>query len=229
MPNELLLIIFLLLLGWTNLVALKLWRGYLIVLIAVYTIIMNIFVIKQFDVFGLAVTGWNALYGATFLATDLISEHHGKKEAYKSIFVGFMAAIIFVVSLQFLLWFQPNDYDFAHESMLTLFSVTPRILFWSLLAFVVAQALDIYLFNAIKTWTKGKYLFLRNNWSTLISQAIDTLIFTFVWLTTIWSFEGIIEKDIFWQVFLTTYAIKVLIAFLDTPFMYLSKKVLKSS
>jgi uncharacterized integral membrane protein (TIGR00697 family) len=229
MPNEVLLIVFFLLLGGTNLVALKLWRGYLIVLIAVYTIIMNIFVIKQFDVFWLAITWWNALYGATFLATDLISEHHGKKEAYKSIFVGFMAAIIFVVSLQFLLWFQPNDFDFAHDSMLNLFSLTPRILLWSLLAFVVAQSIDVYLFNAIKTWTKWKYLFLRNSWSTLISQAIDTLIFTFIWLTTIWSFEWVIGLDIFWEVFLTTYAIKVLIAFLDTPFMYLSKKVLKGS
>lgn len=227
MPNEVLLILFFVFLSVVMLGAFRLGRWYVFVLIAVFTVLMNIFVVKQFDVFGLAITWWNALYGAIFLGTDLIAEHYGRKEAYKAIFVGFMSMLLFVICTQFFLWFSPNDYDFAHESMAALFTLAPRILLWSMLAYIIAQSIDIYLFDAIKKWTKGKYLFLRNNGSTFISQAVDTLIFTFIGLTTIWSFEWVIWLDIFWQVFLTTYIIKVLIAFIDTPFLYLSHRIKK--
>ena len=227
MPNELLLLVFFIMLAITNLVAFRYGKMYLFILIAVYTLLMNIFVLKSFDVFGLAITGGNALYGAIFLATDLLAEHHGKKEAMKSVIIGFISMLIFVVAMQFLLAFTPNDFDFAQESLSTLFSLAPRILFGSLLAFIIAQSLDIYLFEKIKAFTKGKYLFLRNNGSTLISQALDTLIFTFVGLTTFAGFEGVIGLDIFWEVAIVTYIIKVLVALLDTPFMYLSYKVKK--
>lgn len=227
MPNELLLFIFFVFLSLTVLAAFRLGRWYVFVLIAVFTVLMNIFVVKQFDVFGLVITWGNALYGAIFLWTDLLAEHYGKKEAFKAVFVWFMAMLLFVICTQFFLWFQAHEQDFAHESMSTLFSLAPRILLGSMLAFLVAQIIDIYLFDTIKKWTKGKYLFLRNNGSTFISQAIDTFIFTFVGLTTIWGFQGVISWDIFWTVFFTTYIIKIVIALIDTPFLYLSYKIKK--
>lgn len=196
-------------------------------LIVVYTLLMNIFVTKQFDAFGLMLTGWNALYGATFLLTDLLSEHYGKKTAYKAVMLWFLTMILFVFCTQALLLFTPNDFDFAHDSIATLFSITPRILLWSMLAFFIAQHLDIFLYNKIKKATKDKYLFLRNNGSTLISQLVDTFIFTLVWLTTIGSIEWIIPSEIFWEVFLATYAIKVIISLIDTPFMYMAKYIKK--
>lgn len=86
----------------------------------------------------------------------------------------------------------------------------------------------MYIFmKKIKVLTKWKYLFLRNNWSTIISQAVDTLIFTFVWLTTIWNFKWIIEIDYFWQIVFATYIIKLIVALIDTPFIYLSHKFKK--
>ena len=85
MPNELLLIVFFITLATTTLVAFRYGKAYLFALIAVYTLLMNIFVLKQFDVFGLAITGGNALYGATFLATDMLAEHYGKKQALRAV------------------------------------------------------------------------------------------------------------------------------------------------
>lgn len=225
--NELLFIGFALLLMLINLYAFKKGVVYMYILIAVYTLMMNVFVVKQFNLFGLAVTGGNALYGAIFLLTDLLTEHHGEKKAVKSVKIGFGVMLLFVLFTQVLLFFEPNSYDYANDSIHTLFSVTPRILVGSLLAFFVAQRLDIFLYQKIKTVTKGKFLFLRNNGSTMISQLVDTLIFTSVGLTAFefLPFEGIIPTDIFWENVLFTYIIKVVVAGIDTPFLYLSYRI----
>jgi hypothetical protein len=227
--NEVIFIAFTLFLISLNLVAFRLGKTYMFILIAIYSVIMNIFVTKQFTLFGLEVTGGNALYGAIFLLTDLLSEHFSKKDALRSVAAGFLSVLVFVVATQVLLAFTPNEYDFAQESITTLFSVTPRILIGSLIAYAIAQTIDVYLYDKIRKFTKEKYIFLRNNGSTLVSQLIDSIIFTAVGLTTFTSLglEGIIDASIFWQVTLATYAIKVVVALIDTPFIYLSYKIKK--
>jgi queuosine precursor transporter len=227
--NEILFLGFSAFLLGLGLTAFRFGKMYIFILIAVYSILMNIFVLKQFTLFGFVVTGGNALYGSMFLLTDILSEHYGKKEAFKAVIVGFLTSAVFVVATQVLLAFGPNAFDFAHPSLETLFSVTPRILLGSMLAYAIAQSFDVWAFTKIKQWTGDKFLFLRNNGSTLISQAIDTLIFTAVGLTTFsWlPFEGVISTEIFWSVAIATYIIKVVVAFIDTPFLYLSYWVKK--
>lgn len=222
MPNELILIVFFFILAFFNLLAFKHWKEYMFVLIALYAVIMNIFVIKQFDLFWFALTWWNALYWASFLMTDLFSEHYWKKEAQKSVLIWFFAMLLFVISTQFLILFSPNEFDFAHGAIKTLFSISPRILFASLLAYFFSQNLNVYLYTKIKKWTKWKYLFLRNNLATMLSQFVDTLIFTFIGLTSIWQIEWVISISNFWEIFVATYIIKLIIAFIDTPFIYFS-------
>ncbi len=228
--NELLFLCFSVFLLALGLTAFRFGKMYIFVLIAVYSILMNIFVLKQFTLFGMVVTGGNALYGAVFLLTDILSEHYGKKEAFKAVIVGFLTSAVFVVATQVLLAFGPNEFDFAHPSLATLFTVTPRILMGSMLAYAIAQSFDVWAFDRILKWTGRKYLFLRNNGSTLVSQLIDTLIFTAVGLTTFsWlPFEGVITTEVFWSVAIATYIIKVIVAFLDTPFLYLTYWVKKS-
>lgn len=222
MPNELILFAFFFILSSINLIAYRYWKEYMYILIALYAVIMNIFVTKQFNLFWLAVTWGNALYWASFLLTDILSEHYWKKEAHKSVMIWFIAMILFVISTQFLILFTPNEFDFANDSIITLFSITPRILFGSLIAYFIAQHLDVFLYDKIKKLTKWKYLFLRNNVSTMIAQAVDTIIFTFVWLTTVWWIQWIIDLSNFWEICIATYLIKFIIALLDTPFIYLS-------
>jgi len=222
--NEILFISLMLFVMVMNLLAFRLGKSYMFILIALYSLLMNIFVVKQFTLFGMAITGGNAMYGAIFLITDLLTEHYGEKEAFKSVWVGFISMLFFVVITQFIIAFAPNEFDFANEALITLFSVIPRILLGSFLAYLIAQNLDIYLFNKIKVLTKGRFLFLRNNGSTMISQFVDSVIFTSIGLTT-FSFlpiEGIIPSSIFWEVTLLTYFIKVVVAIVDTPFIYLS-------
>jgi len=229
--NELIFIGFSLLLMSLNLFALRGGKYYLMLLIVVYTITMNIFVVKQFNLFGLAVTGGNALYGALFLCTDLLSEHFGAKEARRSVYLGFFSMIAFVVLMQVLLLFQVNEYDYAQEALRTLFGITPRIVIGSLLAYFVAQNIDVFLYEWLKRKTGGRHLWLRNNGSTMISQLLDTLIFTSVGLTafSFLPFEGVIPTEIFWQNVLFTYVIKLLVAGIDTPFLYLSRRIVQKS
>ena len=227
MSNEVIFIGFALFLLGMNLLAFRAGKTYMFLLIGLYSLIMNIFVLKQFTLFGFMVTGGNALYGATFLMTDLLNEHYGKDEAYKAVGVGFLTMWLFVVCTKVLLIFTPNEFDFAQGALETLFTITPRILVGSLLAYAVAQSFDVWFYERIRKWTKEKYLFLRNNGSTLVSQFIDSVIFTAVGLTS-FSFvaaPGIIEVEHFWEVTLATYFIKVIVSLMDTPFIYLSYKV----
>jgi len=225
--NEVLFISFALILLALNLLAFRMGKIYVFILIAIYSLLMNIFVLKQFTLFGFMITGGNALYGAIFLLTDLLSEHYDKRIAFKAVITGFLTVTIFIVATQFLLGFTPSSEDFAQASLETLFSITPRILIGSLLAYIIAQSIDVYLYDRIRKITGEKWLFLRNNGSTLVSQFIDTLIFHSVGLTafSFLPFGGIIPTSIFWEVAIATYLIKIIVALIDTPFIYLSYKL----
>lgn len=202
---------------------------WIIALIAVEIVLMNIFAIKQMNLFGLSVTGGNVMYASIFLSTDLLSEFHGKKWALKAVKIGFFSAFFATVVFQFILKFHPNQLDFAQAPFTELFNFLPRIVLGSLIAYLVSQTLDVHLFHKIKNLTGEKYLWLRNTGSTAISQLIDTLIFTTIGLLIIPNlpqntyFEGVIPIEVFWEVVLFTYLIKLLSAVLDTPFMYLAK------
>ena len=188
--------------------------------IGIYIVLANIFVTKQITLFGLAATGGNSLYGALFLATDLISEYYGKREARKAVWFGWACAFTFLVASQVFLLFKPSVDDFVHPAMQTLFELAPRIVAGSLIAYIISQTHDVIAFHFWKQRTNGKHLWLRNNASTIISQLIDSLIFSAI------AFYGVFPLGIVIQIAVTTYLLKVMVAVLDTPFMYLSKRFL---
>lgn len=208
---------------WTLLViclvlaAFRLGRVALYGIIGVYIILANIFVTKQITLFGFAATGGNSLYGAIFLATDLLSEYWGKKEARRAVWFGWIVAAFFLIATQVFLWFKPSPDDFVHESMKTIFSLTPRIVAGSLIAYFISQTHDVWAFHFWKAKTGGKYLWLRNNASTFVSQLFDTVIFTLI------AFYGVFPTAVLVQIVVTTYLLKILVALIDTPFIYLSR------
>lgn len=193
--------------------------------IAIATIIANILVVKVVEYFTLYSTLGNVFYGSIFLSTDILTEHYGKKEAQRSIILGFAADLILIVAMQMGLYFRPFSGDaWATEvqgAMEILFGLTPRIVAGSLLAYLVSQFLDITIFSKIRQATKTKHLWMRNNGATLLSQIFDTFIFVTV------AFAGATgySLTVLWGIFITTYILKAFVAFLDTPFIYLSKHV----
>lgn len=197
------------------LIAFRLGKSWLIGLVSAQAVLMNIFVIKGMYLFGLAATGGNVLYASIFLATDLLGEHYGKKAANQAVRVGFFVSIFFLVASQFILKFIPADYDIAQGAMQTLFTLVPRIVIASMVAYLISQHLDVWSFDKIKKLTNGKYLWLRNNGSTMTSQLVDSIIFTLI------AFWGVYPNLV--QLILFTYIIKIVVAAIDTPFIYLSK------
>lgn len=184
--------------------------------VAIAIILANIFVTKQITLFGLAATGGNVMYGTIFLATDLLSEHYGKAFARKAVFIGFFAAIVYLVMSQFIVSFIPAGYDTVQGGMQSIFSFAPRIILASLLAYLISQLHDVWIFHLIREKTQGRKLWLRNNGSTWLSQLIDSLTFSLV------AFAGTFEWPVIIQIIVSTYLLKVFIAALDTPFIYLS-------
>jgi len=81
----------------------------------------------------------------------------------------------------------------------------------------VSQWFDVQFYDFLKR--KNNPLWIRNNGSTIVSQLIDTLIFVPI------AFVGLYEVSVLLEIALTTYFIKVLVAFLDTPFLYLMKRI----
>ncbi len=191
--------------------------------IGVATILANIQVTKQITLFGFEATLGNIMYGTIFLATDALNEFFTKKDAKRAVWLGFFILIATTLIMQVALWFQPNESDFAQGSLETIFGFFPRLVLASLIAFLISQLLDVYLFQKIKSYLpQTKFLWIRNNGSTILSQLVDTAIFVPI------AFLGTFPNEVLFGIggiFVSTYLIKVLVALLDTPFLYLMKRL----
>jgi uncharacterized integral membrane protein (TIGR00697 family) len=201
------------------LVCFRLGKIWLISFIGMAAVLINLAVLKQMNLFGLAATGGNVLYAAIFFATDLLDEYWGPREARRAVRIGFMGGLLYLGVSQLLILYSPNETDFAQGPLTELFGLVPRIVVGSLTAYLISQHLDVWLFSRIRRATGEGRLWLRNNASTWLSQAVDTLVFSFI------AFAGIPDFPLS-EVILITYILKVVVAALDTPFIYLSRRFL---
>lgn len=165
-------------------------------------------------------------YPMTFLCTDLISEFYGKRRANFVVWVG----LILNLWVIFILWLGgvlPGTESPAFFEIRTLaFGAVAA----SMIAYLVAQFVDVHVFHFWKRLTKGKHLWLRNNGSTMISQGVDTT--AVILITHFYARALPVNADLpIWpQLMLyiaTGYAFKFLIAALDTPVIYLAVSVLR--
>lgn len=156
-------------------------------------------------------------YPLTFLITDLISEIFGKKKANQIVVAGIFASffslgIVYTASVVSATDWSPV----SNEMFKSVFGNTIVAVFASMMAYLLAQFVDIQIYHFWKKTTKGKYLWLRNNFSTFSSQLIDT--FTVVLLLC--SF-GEIPWSLFYGLVISGFVFKIFIAALDTPLLYL--------
>jgi len=187
--------------------------------VPIAAIIANIQVTKTVELFGLTATLGNIVYATSFLVTDILSENHGKKDAKKAVGIGFFSLIMLTVVMNFALLFIPAESDFAHGSLSTIFGIMPRIALGSLVAYGLSQFHDIWAYNFWKTrFPAIKFIWLRNNLSTMISQLIDTIIFSLI------AFWGVFELQVLIEIVITTYLLKWIVAALDTPFIYIARR-----
>ena len=222
MSNELIFILTVLIYLGSVLVLYKVFGKNGLFAFAIFgTLLGNIAVCKCVDIFGLSTTAGNVLYASTFLVTDILSEKYGRKDASRAVAYSFTIMVLWMLGTQMILLFTPNSNDYISENLAVVFGLVPRITFASLVGFVLSQNIDVFLYHLIwkRTGNTSEKLWLRNNGSTLTSQAIDTVIFTTL------AFWGVYPTGVFFSILITTYLFKAVVALMDTPFMYLARAI----
>ena len=156
-------------------------------------------------------------YPITFLITDLISEIYGKKRANQVVVTGIFASffsmgILLIANEVPAIENSPID----DETFNQVFALSPIAALASMIAYLLAQFVDIRIYHFWKNLTQGKMLWLRNNFSTFSSQLIDTLL-----VVGLLSVFGVLEWKIFWGLVISGFLFKIIVAALDTPLLYL--------
>ena len=163
------------------------------------------------------------LYSGIYFATDVLNEKYGRKEANRAVMLGFVANIAVMITLVLSVQFKPSSITGSalevHNAISTLAYYSPAFVIGSLTAYLISQTFDVWFYHKIKSYTGESKLWLRNNLSTMTSQLIDTMIYQVTWVVATgmdWSTAFMLAA--------TKYVFKVLIALVDTIFIYWVKK-----
>ncbi len=157
-------------------------------------------------------------YPITFLITDLISEIYGKKMANQVVITGIFASLFSLLIIYIANIVPATNWSPVNNELFnTVFGNTFVAVFASMMAYLLAQFIDIQIYHFWKRLTKGKHLWLRNNFSTWFSQFVDT----FAVLFLLCSFN-VIPWESFKGLLLSGFLFKVLVALLDTPLLYIT-------
>lgn len=177
------------------------------------------------NAFGMEQTLGNVLFAVTFLITDILSECEGKKAANKAVWIGMFTSLFFLLLSQSWLLYLPAENDWAMGSIREIFSSTPRMLISSFLVYAASQMFDVWLyhkwwaFTEKKTGDRRRFLWLRNNGSTMVSQLLNTLLFTLL------AFYGTYDAGTLLSICASSYVIYLFTSLLDTPVLYLARRV----
>lgn len=189
------------------------------------TLLANIEVLILIRAFGVEMTLGNVLFASTFLITDILSENHSRKDANKAVIISTLCSVIFIIISQSWLLYTPSVNDWASGAFRTIFSSTPRIVCASLGVYLLSQLTDVWLYHKWWEWCRKHFgdekkgLWIRNNGSTMISQLINTFLYTFL------AFYGTYSISTLVSIFTSSYLIYIVTSLLDTPFVYWCRRI----
>ncbi len=221
MPNEILLFVEIIIVFSMLVLAKKFFgKDGLFVWLGIAPIIANIQVLKCIDLFGISATLGNVLFSSVFLATDMLSEMYSKKDAKKGVAISAASVISFLIIMQLSLIFMPNEIDAAHNAMSEIFSLSLRVCLASVSMFVLANVIDVKIYDVLKRKFKGRKMWLRNNLCTMICNCAENFGFCFL------AFYGVYSNADIISIAVNTCIIECIVAICDTPFLYLSKSAI---
>ena len=226
MSNELLIILsFVVIYGGTVAFYRLFGKGGLLAFNVLATLLANIEVLMLVHAFGIEMTLGNVLFASTFLITDILSENHSRKDANRAVIISTACSLIFIILTQIWLLYTPSENDWASGAIHTIFKSTPRIVCASLGVYLIAQLTDVWLYHKWWAWSRKRFgdsrrgLWIRNNGSTMISQFLNTVLYTFFAFYGTYSFQTLVS------IFLSSYTIYFFTSLLDTPFVYWCRKI----
>ena len=189
------------------------------------TLLANIEVLLLVKAFGVEMTLGNVMFASTFLITDIMSENHSRKDANRAVVISTFCSLIFIAISQMWLLYTPGENDWASGAFHTIFSSTPRIVCASLLVYLISQLTDVWLYHKWWEWCRKRFgdekkgLWIRSNGSTMVSQLLNTLLYTF------FAFYGTYDIKTLMSIFISSYIIYIITSLLDTPFVYWCRNI----
>lgn len=198
------------------------------VAIATAIVLANLQGPKLTVIFGFQTSLGVIFYSSIFFATDVLSENYGRREAAKAVWMGFTVSVVVLLMMSIALLYQPSTRPETaafsadiHAAFQTIVNFTPRFVLGSLLAYILSQRFDVWAFHKIKQMTGGRWLWLRNNLSTMGSQVIDTVIYSLV------AWWGVVSLRDALMLGAVKYGFKVVIAAVDTAFIYWARSAFR--
>jgi queuosine precursor transporter len=172
----------------------------------------------DFGFFSVFATAATLVFSVTFLLTDIVNEKFGRKETQKMIFIAFFTQVAVAFFIWLAISLKPAPFWQEQESFAKIIGFAPRMIFASLVAFVISENADAYIFSWLKKMTKGKHLWMRNIFSSLPSMLLDTVIFVIIAFTGVQPLLPLIIGVI---------AVKWIVGIVNIPFMYLNRWIMK--
>ena len=217
MPNEILFFIELVLcFGALLLVNRFLNKEGLIAWMAIASILANILTTKNIDAFGMTYTLGTIMFASNFLATDILTERYGAKEAKKGVIVGMVATLAMILFTQIGLWYKPSAIDYIDPALHEVFNLSLRVSISSVIMYFIANMLDVYLYDFLRNKMNGKKMWVRNNVSTILCNTLENFAFMFGAFYKVFDNKDILIMAV------TTSIVEVVVGLLDTPFLYIA-------
>jgi queuosine precursor transporter len=191
--------------------ALRLGKGALTSWVIIQALIANLFVLKQITLFGFDVTASDAFAIGSLLGLNFLQEYFNQEEAKRTTWICFFFMLFFVVVSQLHLLYQPNTFDHTQPAFVQILSPAPRLLFASMSVFFVVQQIDIRFFSFLKHQFPGLRFAFRAGIALVVSQFLDTVLFSFVGL------YGMVVSV--FDIILVSFTIKLVVIFCMTPLL----------
>lgn len=188
---------------------------YLTAAFAGLLVVSNILAVKVFSLFGFDLPAAVIVYMATFLITDVIGEVYGKKMAARAIRAGFITQIIVLFFIYIAVEVPAAPFFEMQTEYEMILGGSFQVIIASLISYLVSQNLDVFIFHKLKARHGRRLLWLRNNFSAVITQFVDTSIFIVI------AFIGTVPAEILISMIFMQYIAKIIIVLIDTPIVYL--------
>ncbi|MBP7059696.1 MAG: queuosine precursor transporter [Lachnospiraceae bacterium] len=185
--------------------------------ISLAVVFANIQVAKQVDILGFATSLGNVVFASTYLTTDILNEKYGEKSSRNAVKISAAALVAYIIFAQITQSYIPNKTDVVDSGMKQIFSMAFRITIASGAMFLLSNWCDVIIYQKIKKITGGKYMWFRNNVSTIICNCGENFAFTLL------AFLGTFSFSYCMQIALSASLLEIIIALCDTPFLYIAK------
>lgn len=175
-------------------------------------ILSNLIAIKPVDLWLITAGASAILYSISYIFVNTVNELWGKEHAKKTVLTGMVCMVLMAFISPMAISFPHASYWDMQIAFETVLWSAPRIVFAAITSYIIAQYANIWIYNIIRSWTNDRHLRLRNLVATLVTQSLDTAIFSLI------AFRGVLPL---WSIIPGGIIVKIVMWFVIVPFMYL--------